>query len=411
MREVHSTRARPALRALAESDPALAALSLWCSHRDGARTATTGDRITYGPEFAALPIHEQIGLAGHHILHAALRHSAREAVLAERLGDDFDADRFNLAADALVNEAILAGDHALPRPAVTLTGLLDAVRGVEAGSAPLADWDVERLYFALGAGSQGAEGREKDAEAYAQTQEFAADLEPQAGRPDSAAEVEDAARWRQHLSRAMDAGRSAGRGVGRIGHCLADLPQPRIPWERTLRRLLTAAVMQAPQVVPTRPARRWIASTAQAYAVGTPEPGFEPGRRAQSEVPRIVVAVDASSSISDAVLGLFWSEVMGIARRTRAELHLRVFDDAIRYSDRIDPAQTRVPMPELPRGGGTAFAPVIADACALQAAAIVILTDLEGDAGPPPSGLRVIWAVAAPHIADAPFGHLLDLTV
>jgi hypothetical protein len=42
---------------LVETDPAMAALSLWCDQRDGAgqRARMAGTMITYGPAFAALP--------------------------------------------------------------------------------------------------------------------------------------------------------------------------------------------------------------------------------------------------------------------------------------------------------------------------------------------------------------------
>jgi len=102
----HSARAGRALQSLAETDPALAALSLWCDHRDGDATRSSGVVITYGPDFTARPLHEQIALAAHHILHVALRHSARMQALATRFGPGFDAALFNLAADALVNEAL-----------------------------------------------------------------------------------------------------------------------------------------------------------------------------------------------------------------------------------------------------------------------------------------------------------------
>ena len=84
-------RARPgdAARALAhlgEVDPALAVLSLWCRHPDGTgATRTNGDVITYGPAFDRLGLPEQVGLAAHHVLHVALRHSNRQAGLVERL--------------------------------------------------------------------------------------------------------------------------------------------------------------------------------------------------------------------------------------------------------------------------------------------------------------------------------------
>ena len=399
------------MRALAEADPAIAALSLWCAHRDGPQTATMGETITYGPAFDGLPLHEQMGLAAHHILHVALRHSARAAALDARLGGGFDAEIFNLAADALINEAVLAGDHALPRPAVLAVDLIKQSLGRETTSTEALDeWDTERLYFALqGQGGDGV-GEEGAAQAYAQAQEFDADLEQDAGTGEEGDTVQDAARWRQHITRAMDAGRSAGRGIGRIGHRLADLAEPRVAWEQVLRRLLTQAVMQTPQHSPQRPARRWIAGTAKALRAGTLEPGFEAGFRPRTDVPRIAIAMDASSSIDDARLAMFWSEVTGIARRMRAELHLMVFDDEIRHSARVDPTATQMPLPELPRGGGTAFVPVIAQAQQLGVAALVIFSDLEGDAGPPPRRLPVIWAVPDGAIIHPPFGRLIDLS-
>lgn len=399
------------MRALAEADPAIAALSLWCSHRDGPQTATRGETITYGPAFAAMPLHEQMGLAAHHILHVALRHSARAEALAMRLGEGFDAALFNLAADALINEAVLEGDHALPRPAVLATDLVARALGTKA-TAPevLAEWDAERLYFALrGQDGEGAT-QEGAAQSYAQAQEFDTDLEPEGGNPEEGDAAQDAARWRQHITRAMDAGRTAGRGVGRIGHRLAEISQPRIPWEQVLRRLLNAALMRAPRPTPQRPARRWIAGAAQAQRAGTPQPGFEAGSKPHTDIPRIAIAMDASSSIDDARLALFWAEVTGIARRLRAELHLMVFDDEIRHSAVIDPTTVRLPLPELPRGGGTAFVPVIAQAQQLGAAALVILTDLEGDAGIAPRGLQVIWAVSEAGGITPPFGRLIDLS-
>ncbi|WP_299028236.1 VWA-like domain-containing protein [uncultured Sulfitobacter sp.] len=407
----HSSRASPALRALAEADPAIAALSLWCAHRDGAQTATKGETITYGPDFAELPQHEQMGLAAHHILHVALRHSSRAAALTVRLGADFDAELFNLASDALINEAVLAGDHAIPRPAVLATALIKQTMQVETTAAEaLADWDAERLYFALrGQGGNGT-AREGCAQAYAQTQEFEADLQEDGAAAEEGSKAQDAARWRQHMTRAMDAGRAAGRGIGRIGHRLADVAQPQIPWEQVLRRLLTQAVMQAPQPSPHRPARRWIAATAQAQHAGTPEPGFEAGWRPRTDVPLIAIAMDASSSIDDARLALFWAEVTGIARRMRAQLYLMVFDDEIRHRESLDASATRLSLPELPRGGGTAFIPVIQEAQRLGASALLVFTDLEGEAGPSPRGLPVIWALPDGGAIQPPFGRLIDLS-
>ena len=404
MTDQHSARARPALVALAEADPGLAALALWCDHRDGDATRTTGTTITYGPDFAALLPHEQQGLAAHHILHVALRHSARLADLAARHGDAFRSDLYNLAADALVNTVLEASDHALPRPAVTLSGL------AAAGLPPDADptgWDVERLYFAL-LPRTGEDGDRADRiSAYARKHGFSPDIAPAKGAAGDAAE--EAARWRQHLTRAAEAGRAAGRGIGAALLRLTDLPEPATPWPVILRRLLSRAVLQQRKPDPRRPARRWIAASAAATWHGTMQPAFQPGTAARTDTPRIVVALDASGSIDDARLALFWAEVTGIARRLSVELHLAVFDDGLRHTALIPPHQTRLALPELPRGGGTAFAPVIAHATALSASALVVLTDLDGETGLAPR-LPVIWAVPDAHGLTAPFGRLIDLS-
>ena len=404
----HSRRAAPALRALAEADPAIGALSLWCTHRDGAETRTRGATITYGPEFEALQPHERMGLAARHVLHVALRHSARLSDLRGRLGAGFDADLWTLCADALASEAVLAGEHALPRPAVTLTGLLEAALGeTVAPAAALADWDVDRLYFALTAGdASGAADRARD---YARRQAHVPDVEGLEGEAGGEDGGEEAARWRAHMARAMEAGRAAGRGLGRIGHRLADVPAPRTPWEVVLRRLLTAVLRQERSPAPTRPSRRWIAAAGLAARTGGRVPGFEPGTRPWTRVPRVAVALDASGSVDDARLALFWGEVTGIARRAGAEIVLAVFDDAVRLLETYAPGRAPSAPPEMPRGGGTAFGPPIAAARAAGATALVVLTDLDGEVGPEPKGMRVIWAVPDGTRVAPPWGRLVTL--
>ena len=405
----HSARAASALRALAEADPAIGALSLWCAHRDGTRTRTRGATITYGPEFEALQPHERMGLAARHVLHVALRHSARLADLRARLGKAFDGDLWALCANALASEAVLAGAHALPRPAVTLTGLLEAAFGTRAAPAvALAEWDVDRLYFALTAG--GGSGAAARARAYAEAQAQVPDVEGEEGEAGGEDGAEAAVRWRAHVARAMDAGRRAGRGVGTVGHRIADLPRPRTPWEVVLRRLLTGAVLHAPSPAPTRPSRRWIAGAGLSARDGGPGPGFEPGTRPRTDIPRIAVALDASGSVDDARLALFWAEVTGIARRAGAEVALSVFDDAVRLAETYAPGRAPTVPPAMPRGGGTAFGPPIAAARTAGATALVILTDLDGDPGPEPKGMRVIWAVPDGTTVAPPWGRLVTMS-
>lgn len=229
-----TTRAARALAHLGEVDATLAVLALWCRHRDGSGfTRTAGDVITYGPAFDGLDLAQQVGLVAHHVLHVALRHSFRQAGLAERLGTAFDTSLFGLAADGIINETLIVAGHAIPRPAVTLTALLDEA-GLPAQSAiaALEEWDVDRLAMALHRDPKRAQ-RLRD---WGKTKGFEVDLAT--GEPEDEGKGQSASDWRNHFLRAFEAGRKAGTGIGRLGAVLADLSPETVPWEIHLRGLM-----------------------------------------------------------------------------------------------------------------------------------------------------------------------------
>ena len=408
----HSTRARPALVRLATDDPALGALALWCAHRDtdaGPMARTDGTTIFYGPGFDLLAPHEQVGLAAHHILHVALRHGPRMGAMAARLGQSFDETLFGLAADALINEALVAAHYALPRPAIALRDVLEQAVGVPYGPDALAEWDVDRLYLILatsGQGKGGGDGKGQGktaspaevAHKLAAQARFQPDLARAAPDAESPKGADEAAQWRQHLTRALEAGRMAGRGIGMIGHRIADIPQPRTPWEQILRRLLSRALLTGLRQTHRRPARGWIAAEALARSTGAPTPGFLPGTLRSVDVPRIALAVDASGSVESPLLHRFLTEVAGVARRVSAEIHLIAFDDGLRWKVRLDPSrwEGQIAALDWPRGGGTDFGPPLRAAEGLGASVAVILTDMDGPFGPAPRRMPVIWATADP---------------
>lgn len=407
----HSSRAGPALRALAEADPALAALSLWCRHRDGpgpvVRTSDT--TIEYGPAFSALSPAEQIGLAAHHILHVAFRHPARAAGLGARLGPGFDARLFNICADAIVNETVLAAGYVLPRPRLGLSDLLGAVFRTPQAQADLSAWDVERLYLRLSGAEASGGGRASDAaKARAEEVGFEDDLRP--GGPDGD-EADDPAEWQGRLARALAEGRSAGRGLGRLTGRLGDLPRTETPWEVLLRGAIARALAGDRQVEPLRPARRWLAMDAAARASGAPAPAFQPAANRPRATARFAVLLDTSGSVPRHLRERFAGEVAGIAARTGAEVHLVVFDAEVRAArdlPRHDLARGLAAI-DWPEGGGTAFAPALAAACAATPSMIVVLTDLEAPVGAPPGRVPVVWAVPAAPREPPPYGRVIAL--
>jgi predicted metal-dependent peptidase len=389
---------------LAENDPALASLALWCDIHDApGDTRTRGQTILIGAGFTALPLREQIGLLGHHVLHVALRHAARMDGMRRRLGKTFADQTYNLATDALVNEVLEKAGHALPRPAVTLTTLLTEVLQKETAGA-LSRWDAERLYMALthldGAG-------QTRRETYASKTAFKPDVEGDVQEEEA---HDAAAAWQTHVTQALHAPGASGRGIGSVLGQVLDLPRGETPWEVHLRRLLAKAMAYAPRLSYRRPRAGWIAAEAESRLSGGPAPVFEPGQARNRMRPRIVVGLDSSGSISDVVLSLFAAEVAGIARRSGAETHLLCFDDTVYHHDILTPGhcENALTSAKLRRDGGTSFVDVMMEARTIDPSIAVILTDLDGPFGPPPP-FDVVWATPRASWSMPPFGKVLSL--
>ncbi len=398
----HSRRARAALTQMTEVDPAIAALALWCTHRDDDdETRTVGDTILYGPSFEQLALPEQVGLAAHHVLHVALRHSARQADMASRLGRAFKPRLYNLASDAIVNEALLQGGHALPRPAVRAKELIELLPGSGAPSHTLlAEWDTERLYHALAQPMPGDPSQVTPAiEDYMRKRRFAPDLMSQ-GHFETETD-----QWANRVDQALELGKSAGLGIGPQLVRFADLPVSHTPWETRLRRLLAKATHDVPRLSYKRPSSRWVAREAFARGSDAPAPAFEPGYNRDLKQPRVVVALDTSSSITDMQLDLFASELLGIARRSTAEIIVFGFDTALHSQFRLESANSLKHL-EIRRGGGTDFKPVFASATSLDPSLLIVLTDLDAPLPEKPR-FPVVWSVPKTARTTPPFGTVL----
>lgn len=398
----HSRRARQALTQMGDIDPAISALALWCTHRDhNQQTETDGDTIYYGPSFTQLSPPEQIGLAAHHVLHVALRHSARQFEMATRQGRGFKPKLYSLAADAMINETLLAGGHALPRPAVRAKELIALLPGLEPVTPNiLADWDTDRLYLALTAPLEGDPSQVNPAvEDYMIKRKFAPDLNSK-GSFETHSDV-----WATRVEQALELGRSAGVGIGAALIRFGDLPTSAVPWERHLRRLLLKAVSDVPRLSHKRPAARWVAQDALARAASAPAPAFQPGTARDLRRPQIIVALDTSSSVTDVQLDLFASEVLGIQRRSDADVQLWGFDTGLHSQLRLDHADALNRL-EHRRGGGTDFGPVFDASAKMRPSLLIVLTDLDAPVPPAPHH-PVIWAVPSPAPHPPRFGTLL----
>lgn len=395
----HSRRAQPALLLLSEIDPAIAALSLWCSYRDSeGPTMTQGDTIHVGPDFAALPISEQTGLIAHHILHVALRHSVRRAAAKERYGLNFQAQLYDLACDALVNEALLQAGHALARPAVRAAEIAMRLTPADRPENVLSDWDSDRLYtIMIRSASSGAD--QGAIESYALAQGFSPDLgdsDPNSSAPEV---------WSARLDQALREGQRAGSGIGALASNLGDLPQAVIPWEVKLRRMLNKALAQPPRQSHRRPSRSWLARDSLARETATAAPAFEPGRLRIDRKPRLVIGIDTSSSIPEDMLSLFAAEALSSARRTGAQAHLLGFDTDVHTRTKLENVASVTSL-KMRTGGGTDYDEVLSEAQTMDPSYIIMLTDLDASMTVMQSH-PLLWTVPAKPRIMPPFGSVL----
>ncbi len=402
------------MQRLVERAPGTGGLALWMQQQDDdglpAPVATDGRRIVYGPAFETLPLPRQTGWVAHQVLHVALRHAQRFAALQRRTGDA-DLELFNLCADAIVNSALSHLDWlALPPDAPRLQTLLERVLAQSASDEQaLRVWDVERLYQAVDdrdddGGRRGQPRRDGPRAAALRRlgEGQRRDLLPGAGEAPEA-EAEAAREWAERLARAH-----AGDGeVSLLRALLADLPRVHTPWEQLLRTQMARALSRRPGPSWSRPSRSWIAS--QGRAGPHRRRPWEPGTATDTRAPRVVLVIDISGSIDDALLGRFRVEMQALVRRLEAALTVVVGDDAVREVQHFDPGRGHLPEIRPRHGGGTDFAPLLAEAARHRPDLAVVLTDLDGPAGPRPP-MPVLWAVP-PSCADAPcpFGRKLVL--
>ena len=419
-----------AVQHLVEHAPGSGALALWAAHRDlpetravagtapgeepvsAAAVTTDGRTLFYAPAFAALPLREQAGWVAHAVLHVALRHVPRRQAWQARVGH-VDAQLWNLCADAVVQSA-LAHLRWLERPpgVADLPTLLDQVlERTEPEEAALLNWDVERLYGACDdRDAQGRDGR-RAARLRRLGQGQAADLlEPAAGEhaPRPQEEAQLARDWCERLLR----GQADDGAQALVRVLLADLPRTRTPWEHVLRAHLGRALSRRVALNWSRPSRAWLANRGRAGAGGAGRMPWEPGTTASRRVPRLVVAVDVSGSVDEALLARFAREVVALTGRLEAPWMLVVGDDAVREVRHFEPGRGDFGRLPARGGGGTDFTPLLQEAARHGPDLIVVLTDLDGPARERPR-CPVLWAVpevqAVAVAPRAPFGQILRL--
>jgi predicted metal-dependent peptidase len=243
--------------------------------------ATDGKVLRYAPPFVTgLSPDELVGVLAHEVMHCALAHPARRG--------DRDAERWNVACDLAVNPLPAAAGMTLP-PARLMPGE-GSYAGLEPGKA--ADEYYALLPGPAGgpADGSGGAGPPRDPGGCGRV------VDPD--RADAAGARQVEAEWQVAVSRARAA--AAGRGPlpAGLGRAVEDVLHPPADWRAVLRDFVATHAKNDYSWL--RPNRRFIAR-------GLYLPGLH-----SEELGDVVLAVDTSGSIGEALLGAFAAEANAV---------------------------------------------------------------------------------------------------
>jgi predicted metal-dependent peptidase len=353
------------LRFAVSKDVGLASILLYVpavAATDPDRTAwTDGRKMYFADGYFVYAPEEQVAIAVHEALHVALRHVQRGEAMRLREGPAFDARRWNIACDAIVNHSIGGCRWCkLPGGAWYPENCIDSAKLKE---RPAELWTAEEIYYKL-------KDRE---EQQGKLPERAGglcgpDLIGAPGTSVRAGGAHDEGMeqgiWRERLVRAQ-AGAAPGSILRRLS---ADVPRPAVRWQAVLRDFLVARLMPLTEATWDRPSRRTLAMGREACCI---EPGI--GRR--PGIRRAGVVIDTSGSVDERLLATFLSEINNLIVQTGCEVVLVDCDAQVQQV-----STHRMPIREYTAkgGGGTDFRPAIEALRKAGPDVAVYFTDLMG---------------------------------
>lgn len=220
------------------------------------------------------------------------------------------------------------------------------------------------------------------------------------GATDEASQEEGESDWKVAVQQAALGAKAKGQLPAEAERYVEELLNPKLPWPEILRQFLTATAKD--DYSWARPNRRYASA-------GVILPGMHSPR-----LGKVIVAVDTSGSIGQAEFDAFMSEVQGILFNCQPETFILAQCDAKLHDWQELDVFADVAKIECKGGGGTSFKPVFeraAEDCAAGAApaALIYLTDLEGDFPDVEPGYPVLWASTNRRDQQAPFGITLPL--
>lgn len=361
--------------------------------------ATDGKAVYYDPDFvAATPPDQLIGVYIHELLHNIFAHGARMGGRDPKL--------WNIAADLAINPEVVGMGFRLPDCAL-MPGSGE-FRALPAGLT------AEEYYSRLSEGGQGG-GRPGDEDGDGDEQgdeqgegegkgkggqdpgKCGGVRQPGSGDPAEARKAEED--WRVNTLAAAAAVKAACRGdlPAGIDRIVGAVAAPKVDWKAALRDFISRAAKNDVS---------WRRLNRRMLGQGMTLPGMY-----SEELGDVVLAVDTSGSIDDAMIRTFGAEVQGILDAYECSMTVLYCDAKIHRIQTWKSSDGPLVM-EPAGGGGTSHRPVFdwLDQQDQLPACVVCLTDLETvfpDRGPE---CPVLWAVVNDRpTRQPPFGAVVPV--
>jgi predicted metal-dependent peptidase len=321
-----------------------------------------GKVIRYNPDFVATMSHELTKSAlGHEVMHCVFEHIGRRG--------DREPRKWNQAGDYVINAALKDANFE-----ISPNWLF---------SPAFAGMTTDEIYTQLPDNDDDGNGG------------GAGDPLDDCQDGDANSNMADAVEWKIATIQAAQAAQSMGKLPGSLKRFIDELTNPKVDWRAILQRFVSETSKN--DYSWARPNKRFMAQ------------GFMLPTLHSENMGEIVVAIDTSGSIGQAMLNAFGSEIKAIVQTMRPSLTTVIYcDSAVNHVDSFGPNDDL--HFDMHGGGGTAFAPPFEHVAEndIKPVCFVYLTDGYGSFPAAPD-YPTLWCMTTNVVA--PFGETLPIEV
>lgn len=337
---------------------------------------TDGKCLGYSPDFVNAQSKDECkGFVVHEVMHCVYDHFGR-------LGDRENV-RFNVACDLAINQIIRNSKFVLPNGALFPgEGLF---KDLPEGKSAEEYYNLLPKDIAKKMGGDGKPGSDPGG--------CGGVRKPCKGSPAEIKEI--AADWKQAIVAAHSLAKQKGSLPSDLDRLVGEILAPVVDWREQLRKFVTQHAKS--DYTWSRPNRRFVSQ------------GMHLPSMHSEELGKIVVTVDTSGSVDNAMLGRFAGELNGILDCLPCSVEILYHHCNVYKRDTWSQEDGPLTMSGV-KTGGTSHADVFAkiEEMPEQPVAVICLSDLYTDFPERTPDMPVLWACTS-GIESAPFGEIIKV--